>query len=971
MKVKQIFTVIFVVIMLTFVTPTLVNATLESQEESFIVTPLPFWTDDSESIALNYFDDNQTVNFKKTDFRKKVYINGSVGAGTNYQIMINVTYDSKMQSDFDDIRFIDNDGSTPLDFWIEDKIDSSHAIVWIEVLDSLESDEYFYINYGDADSLTTSNGNNTFLFYEDWSGETIDTNKWNVISSAGSVSYDDTDAKHGSVIQINANAGVSEYRIESIYESDTSVSLVGRTKLENTVTTNQRTCFGMGDNNDPAFAWILGINEDEAFYVQDDDANLDSQPMDASYFDTYHVFMFTRDGTNAKLYSEYSLIETASCEPDNNINNVAILYVMDSEYAVYSDWLFARKFIVDEPSFHSFGEEESSISILDVNIPIEQYKNIQISTMIDTINIHSNISLTFKGDLDSNFIVKYCGENSFLYFDALEYDASGYDLLRFYFDFKYSINSYKVIIKDEEINTLTTFQKYTGVYKLNNMFNLYSNNFNESFNIYYIDGNTDYRSDWKREIDNQDSNVQQYDFSAYVASTEDISHYSQRSLFVSGFQFYRAEMNFYSSAEDYDYALGDRVDIIQRINFTFYYPNGTKLYKVVFFINCTSGPSWQRYHADVYVYKNDIKIWNCPYSEIMIPLLVDYNLIISKVAVWRTQENYLAVKVNGDMNYALGNNKFNWTYWYSQEKIINYQCLITFEYSINTLQIDEYIASLDNSVVEYYYNALDGCVEPHFSTTWWDNIPIIGPIINGFIWVGHLIINGLSTGFSIIIAGAVGLFTPLFNIIVSAIGAIAGSIWGLFAGVLTAIQDAIGAIAGSIWGFFSAIIGSILTAIEDIIANMVIWIVDGIEAFMPILLDWLNALLEGLGGLLVDFANFIGGLFGIVELGTILANAIASFVLSIGTLLSFIAGIVESGISILSVISYYLIKYLPSALALIGLMAVMDISMALVSGDETKIANSIGRYTNIAEKAFEILGWIAELVIGFIGGIIP
>ena len=63
------------------------------------------------------------------DYRRTIPITGSAGAGTLYQVPILVSYDSDMQTDFDDIRFTDNDGSTLLAYWIESYVASGYASV--------------------------------------------------------------------------------------------------------------------------------------------------------------------------------------------------------------------------------------------------------------------------------------------------------------------------------------------------------------------------------------------------------------------------------------------------------------------------------------------------------------------------------------------------------------------------------------------------------------------------------------------------------------------------------------------------------------------------------------------------------------------------------------------------------------------------------------------------------------------------
>ena len=130
-------------------------------------------------------------------YRKSHVIAPATGAGTLYQKQITVHYgsgtdgdddvycDNHCKTDFGDIRFTDDDGSTLLDYWMESKVDSDYAIFWVEVADSLESSaQTIYVYYGKADATTTSNGANTFPFFDDFSG---DLSKWTVLSGSWSI----------------------------------------------------------------------------------------------------------------------------------------------------------------------------------------------------------------------------------------------------------------------------------------------------------------------------------------------------------------------------------------------------------------------------------------------------------------------------------------------------------------------------------------------------------------------------------------------------------------------------------------------------------------------------------------------------------------------------------------------------------------------------------------------------------------
>ncbi len=111
--------------------------------------------------------------------RKSHVIYGAAGAGTNYQIRIKVHYGSGTDSgedvylnhnvrmDFGDVRFTADDGVTELDYWIEEKVDGDHAVFWVEVSTDLSSQsQTIYIYYGNNNAPTTSNGADTFIFFD-------------------------------------------------------------------------------------------------------------------------------------------------------------------------------------------------------------------------------------------------------------------------------------------------------------------------------------------------------------------------------------------------------------------------------------------------------------------------------------------------------------------------------------------------------------------------------------------------------------------------------------------------------------------------------------------------------------------------------------------------------------------------------------------------------------------------------------
>jgi len=124
-------------------------------------------------------------------YRKPITITENSGNTlTDYQVPINITYDADMVSDFSDLRFTwynSTDATeTEIPYWIESKVDSSWAYVWVKVPSITASGtETVYVYYGNTTVVSSeSNGNDTFDIFDDFDGTTLDTNKWNEIDSS-------------------------------------------------------------------------------------------------------------------------------------------------------------------------------------------------------------------------------------------------------------------------------------------------------------------------------------------------------------------------------------------------------------------------------------------------------------------------------------------------------------------------------------------------------------------------------------------------------------------------------------------------------------------------------------------------------------------------------------------------------------------------------------------------------------------
>ena len=92
------------------------------------------------------------------DYRKQVQVSNSGSLLSNEDVLVSVDTatlisEGKLQSDCDDLRFVDSDDSTPLDYWIEGGCDSSTTQIWVQIPSLPNGGKTIYMYY-DNDSAT-------------------------------------------------------------------------------------------------------------------------------------------------------------------------------------------------------------------------------------------------------------------------------------------------------------------------------------------------------------------------------------------------------------------------------------------------------------------------------------------------------------------------------------------------------------------------------------------------------------------------------------------------------------------------------------------------------------------------------------------------------------------------------------------------------------------------------------------------
>ena len=312
---------------------------------------------------------------------KEISLTGQTGAGTLYQVELDIG--DSAGGDFhlegnctnfpQDIEVTDNDGTTILDFLIED-ITADPLKMWVEVADDLGSNQSIWVYYGKSGATTNSNIDTTFPFGDEFPGSSLDTSKWNTdweyqsgsASVSGGKVYLNCDTSGGFAIMGKTALPTGNFEIRTVgyklilkpkstYDFEPIAVFTGNTQMQT---------YGLHNAGNGYYTeWDEAGGVTRLYRItgttQTQIGSSDSRTMNA-----------------ATVYEQYLRLNGDDVEWD--INGVSEQDVTDTTYrnAVYPhfqtyapsstgnmveiDTVFVRKYNSPEPAFASAGAEQSA-----------------------------------------------------------------------------------------------------------------------------------------------------------------------------------------------------------------------------------------------------------------------------------------------------------------------------------------------------------------------------------------------------------------------------------------------------------------------------------------------------------------------------------------------------------------------------------------------------------------------------------
>gem|GEM_PF-6366148 len=302
-------------------------------------------------------------------YRRPITIQENSGNNlTDYQIPINITYAPHMQPDFDDVRFTyyneTSNKEIKIPYWIEQKVNSSWAYVWIKVpFIPANGTAKVYLYYGNQNAVSESNGSNVFEFFDDfetWKGWVQYSS--GVVSQDCSLSYDGICSLKKDTYG-DPNGGYKDLGFTLNYPF---ILEVWDRRTYNSGANADRV--GVIDSDGNGYGWIIenGASPDTIYFDRRDSYTATTFGTQTSlgkdYFDVWRFVQYIwNNGKHiAKVYDIDGNLLASVSATETTYSSFTRVYVFGG-YTYYIDSIRIRKYTSPEPTA-IIGSEESIVS---------------------------------------------------------------------------------------------------------------------------------------------------------------------------------------------------------------------------------------------------------------------------------------------------------------------------------------------------------------------------------------------------------------------------------------------------------------------------------------------------------------------------------------------------------------------------------------------------------------------------------
>ena len=270
---------------------------------------------------------------------------------TNYQHKFTLVWLPGMRNDFRDIRFSQINGKK-CDYWVESYTSRTSVVVWIEV--PTAGQRWLNIFYGNGRAVSESSGENTFDFFDDFSGVTIDASKW---TSAGTTTITSGSAKVGTTSNITSS-------LTSVATFGEGYILRAKATIANTSLSQVR--LGFVNNSQDVCLWHSWSPSKYTYFVYAGNASSGSPSyvsLGAKYLTSY-TYEIRRQGSGVTALYVDDVAKVTGRTGSSTSANPIFINTYDANNYSYIDWIYLRKYAAVEPTLTLVSHQPNSSRII-------------------------------------------------------------------------------------------------------------------------------------------------------------------------------------------------------------------------------------------------------------------------------------------------------------------------------------------------------------------------------------------------------------------------------------------------------------------------------------------------------------------------------------------------------------------------------------------------------------------------------
>ena len=299
--------------------------------------------------ALSDYTGNRTFTYQlpasagdQTGYQVKFILSNATGV-SGYYAPDNLIYtNGSTRTDWLDVNATDGSG-TPLKFWLENNTyTSKNATAWVKVpaisIANTSTGRWYFGNA--SQSMSTMDGLNTFEFWDDFLGDSLNATKWGTTSSP-------TVSVASGILSVSASSGASARDVYGISTFDKNYSLVSYEKTGHSgLSSSAYESVGWAPAGGPTYVGIYAYYSlNSPPYMNVVGGSKTSVTWDANIY--YRTEIIRNSTTTITTIGSNKYLDSTSYS--GALAPEYYVYNGGEAASVSSDWIFVRKSTTTEP----------------------------------------------------------------------------------------------------------------------------------------------------------------------------------------------------------------------------------------------------------------------------------------------------------------------------------------------------------------------------------------------------------------------------------------------------------------------------------------------------------------------------------------------------------------------------------------------------------------------------------------------